>query len=227
MSSQLSISRSSLQRVYKSLGYKPYIPRLVHELNEDDFDRRVEYCETFLSLLQNEPDLIYRVMWSDEAIFKLNGHINRHNSTYWATENPNVTWEHTMQAAGFTVWTCIWSEGVIGPYFFEDTVTAQSYLTMLNNYFYPVYRDLSDNESIFLCKMARQRIMLMMFEIGLTKIFQQGGLDVEVQSTGLQDLLISVQPTSFYGDISKISCTKATLEPDLISSNQSSQPFQH
>ncbi len=43
----------------------------------------------------------------------------------------------------------IWSEGVIGPYFFDDTVTAQSYLTMLNDYFYPVYRDLSDNESIF------------------------------------------------------------------------------
>ncbi len=90
MSLQLSIPRSPLQRVYKSLSYKPFILILVHELNEDAFDRRVEYCETFLSRLQNEPDLIYRVMWSDEAIFKLNGHINRHNFTCWATENPNV-----------------------------------------------------------------------------------------------------------------------------------------
>ena len=131
------------------MGYKPYIPRLIHQLNEDDFDRRVEYCETFLSFTQNEPDIIHRVMWSDEAIFRLNGHINRHNSIYWATENPNVTWEHTMQAEGLTVWAYIWSEGVIGPYFFDGTVTAQSYLTMLHDYFYPIYRDLSANEPIF------------------------------------------------------------------------------
>ena len=85
------------------MGYKAYIPRLIHELNEDDFDRRVEYCETFLSLLQSEPDLIQRVIWSDEAIFKLNEHINRHNSTYRATQNPNVTWEQPMEAAGLTV----------------------------------------------------------------------------------------------------------------------------
>jgi hypothetical protein len=39
--------------------------------------------------------------------------------------------------------------------------------------------------------MARKRIMLLMFEIGLTKTFQQGGLVVEVQLTGLLDLLTS------------------------------------
>jgi len=149
MSSELNISRSSVLRMYKSMGFKPYVPRLVHELNEDDFDRRVEYCETFLSLLRNEPDLISRVMWSDEAIFRLNGHINRHNSIYWATENPNVTWEQTMQAEGITVWACIWYEGVIGPYFFDSTVTGQSYLAMLNDYFYPIYRELSGNDWIF------------------------------------------------------------------------------
>ncbi|CAF3749130.1 unnamed protein product, partial [Rotaria socialis] len=98
MSLQLNIPRSSVQSIYKSMDYKPYIPRLVHDLNEDDFDRRVECCETFLTLLQNEPDLIYHIMWSDEAVFRLSGHINCHNCVYWATEYPNVTWEHTMQA---------------------------------------------------------------------------------------------------------------------------------
>lgn len=146
MSSELNISRSSLLRMYESMEFKAYVPRLVHELNEDDFDRRVEYCETFLSLLRNEPDLISRVMWSDEAIFRLNGHVNRHNSTYWTTENPNITWEQTMQAEGLVVWACIYYEGVIGPYFFDGSVTGQSYLAMLNDYFYPIYRDLSGND---------------------------------------------------------------------------------
>lgn len=152
MSSNLNISRTSVRRIYKSLGFKPYIPRLVQELNEDDPDRRIEYCETFLSLLENEPDLVHRVIWSDEAVFKLNGHINRHNSVYWATENPNVTWEHAMQAEGLTVWAGIWSQGVIGPYFFNNTVTGESYLEMLNDYFYPAFCDLSGNKSIFYAK---------------------------------------------------------------------------
>ena len=55
------------------MDYKPDTPRLVYELNEDDFDRRLECCETLLSFLHSEPDLIYRIIWSDEAIFKLNG----------------------------------------------------------------------------------------------------------------------------------------------------------
>jgi hypothetical protein len=62
VSSELNISRSSGRRMYKSMGFKPYIPILVYELNEDDFDRRVEYCETLLSLSQNESDLSHRVI---------------------------------------------------------------------------------------------------------------------------------------------------------------------
>ena len=54
-----------------------------------------------------------------------------------------------MQAEGLTVWAGIWSQGVIGPYFLDNTVTSLSNLTGLNDYFYPVYCDLPDNESLF------------------------------------------------------------------------------
>lgn len=127
ISIDLNISRSSVRRIYKSMGFKVYIPRLVHELNEDDFDRRIEYCETILSLLENEPDLIDRIIWSDEAVFKPNEHINRHPSVNWATENPNVTFEQTMQAEGLIVWVGIWSQRVIGSYFFENTDWSKLY----------------------------------------------------------------------------------------------------
>jgi hypothetical protein len=35
------------------------------------------------------------------------------------------------------------------PYFFEDTVTGESYLSMLNEYFYPLFCDLPGKDSIF------------------------------------------------------------------------------
>jgi hypothetical protein len=53
-----------------------------------------------------------------------------------------------MQTESVTVWTAIWLKGVIGPYFFEDTVTGESYLSMLNEYFYSLFCNLPGKNSI-------------------------------------------------------------------------------
>ncbi|CAF3817476.1 unnamed protein product [Rotaria sp. Silwood1] len=42
---ELNISRTSLQRLMKVLNLKPYKPRLLQALNEDDPDRRLKFCE--------------------------------------------------------------------------------------------------------------------------------------------------------------------------------------
>ncbi|CAF2078770.1 unnamed protein product [Rotaria magnacalcarata] len=42
---ELNISRASLRRLMKDLNLKPYKPRLLQALNEDDPDRRLEFCE--------------------------------------------------------------------------------------------------------------------------------------------------------------------------------------
>ena len=120
MNLHLSISMTSLRRIYNALGFKPCIPRLMHQLNENDFDRWVEFCETLLSVIANESDIIKRVIWSDEATFKFNGVTNRRNCVYWEEENLYITYEHTILSEGFTVWSGLWYDGVIGPYFFED-----------------------------------------------------------------------------------------------------------
>lgn len=73
---QLQIPRRSLQRIMKDVGLKMYRPRLLHTLNDDDFDRRVEFCETLLNRLENDETLMDRVAWTDEVTFKLNGHVN-------------------------------------------------------------------------------------------------------------------------------------------------------
>ena len=48
-SAELAISRSSLQKIMKDIGLQPYHPRLLHALNEDDFDRRIQFCENFIT----------------------------------------------------------------------------------------------------------------------------------------------------------------------------------
>ena len=49
---ELGISRRSLCRLMKQSGLKLYRPRLVHELNEDDYDRRQQFCEEMLHAIQ-------------------------------------------------------------------------------------------------------------------------------------------------------------------------------
>ena len=58
---------------------KPYFPRLIHELSEDDFDRRLETCDTLLQKLADDPNFVDNIIWSDESKFTLDGYVNRHN----------------------------------------------------------------------------------------------------------------------------------------------------
>jgi hypothetical protein len=86
------ISRTSVYRILKTFKWKFYVPRLLHAMVEDDPDCRIEFCESV--------DLI---VWSDEATFKLNGAVNRHNCTYWSSENPNVHVGKAVNLPGLTV----------------------------------------------------------------------------------------------------------------------------
>lgn len=137
LSQEFGISHVSVFKLLKERKLKAYIPRLVHALNDDDWDRRLEFSELFLDMVEADATILDRVWWSDEACFKLNGQINRHNCVYWDSENPRVTVEKSVNSPGITVWAAISSLGIIGPYFFEDTVTGEAYRHMLQTFFWP------------------------------------------------------------------------------------------
>ena len=121
----------------KKLGYKPYTPRLFHALNEDDPDRRKQSCEIFEEMLRADSLRIDKIIWSDENIFKLNGHLNRHNCVYWNATNLHHIIEKDVNLPGLTAWCGISSAGIIGPYFFDVCVTEKSYLEMLQHFLIP------------------------------------------------------------------------------------------
>ncbi|KAJ4432746.1 hypothetical protein ANN_21384 [Periplaneta americana] len=97
---------------------------------------------------RGNPGRFSRLVWSDEDTFKLNGTINRHNCVYWANENPHIFQEKAVNFPGLTVWYALSSRGIIGPYFFEGTVTGEKYLQMLETTI-PRLNDLFDNENGF------------------------------------------------------------------------------
>ncbi|GFR23221.1 DUF4817 domain-containing protein [Trichonephila clavata] len=91
-----------------------------------------------------KPGFMGSIIWSDEAQFKLNGTVNRHNCVYWGEENPNITIEKAVNLPGVNVWCGLSSRGLIGPFRFEGTVTGINYLTMLADSIFPAIRALYD-----------------------------------------------------------------------------------
>lgn len=45
LAQEFNVSKSTIGNIFRKTKYHPYKIRLVHELSEDDFDRRVQFCE--------------------------------------------------------------------------------------------------------------------------------------------------------------------------------------
>ena len=148
LSDLVGVSKTTAWKILrKDLRLKPYHIKLVHKLMEDDFDRRAEFCELFLSQLADETDLMDKIIWSDEAIFTLADTVNRHNCVYWDSENPNITKDvDNLGAERVMVWVGVWSGGRLGPYFFDGSVNGQSYLKMLREF---VVKELREKRADF------------------------------------------------------------------------------
>jgi hypothetical protein len=78
-----------------------------------------------------EPDFPRRILWTDEASFKLYGRNSRHNSVYWSDSNPHEVIQEELNVPGITFWAGIWSGGIVGPYIFYGTESGESYLEMI------------------------------------------------------------------------------------------------
>ncbi|UYV72667.1 hypothetical protein LAZ67_10000255 [Cordylochernes scorpioides] len=143
------VSASSVLRILKRGKYRVYIPRLVQQLNDDDPDRMLQFCEWIQEMVIREPGFMGSIIWSDEAQFKLNGTVNRHNCVYWCEENPHITIEKAVNLPGVNVWCGLSSRGLIGPFRFEGTVTGINYLTMLADSIFPAIRALYGNDDFY------------------------------------------------------------------------------
>lgn len=142
---EVAISSASLWRILtEDLRMFPYKVQLVQELKEIDHPSRREFVKIMLEAKVRDPDFFFKkIVFSDEAHFHLGGFVNRHNSRIWGSENPRVINERAQYPKKTTVWCALWSQGVIGPFFFENdnefavTVNGHRYREMIKNFFWP------------------------------------------------------------------------------------------
>jgi hypothetical protein len=75
---------------------------------------------------------------SDEIHFQLSGCVNKQDFHYWSEANPRQLYECPLHSEHLTVWCCVRSFGVIGPYLFEEdghdaTTNSGCYVHMLHD----------------------------------------------------------------------------------------------
>jgi len=140
----LRLSEASVQQIlHKDLHSYPYKIQVTHALHERDYVNRVNFCQTFLQLINQNQELVNNLLMSDEANFHLSGSVNKQNFYYWSATNPIELHERPLHSSKVTVWCGISSFGIIGPYFFEDereraiNVTGPRYIHMLENFLGP------------------------------------------------------------------------------------------
>jgi hypothetical protein len=75
-----NMNHSFVVKLFKKEKYHSYKIQLTHELNEDDPDRRVQFCEELMLRCDEDPNFLNNILFSDEATFCTNGTVvHRHN----------------------------------------------------------------------------------------------------------------------------------------------------
>jgi hypothetical protein len=146
---ETGVSRTSIRRILKTARWKVFIQRLLHALNEDNPDQRVQYCEWFQNMVREDEEFMGKMVWSDEAQFKLNRRVKRHNCVNWAPKNPHVNVGKEVNLLGFNIWCRLSLRGLIGLFFFEGTITGQVYLDMLRTSILHAIHSLLGNDQFY------------------------------------------------------------------------------
>lgn len=116
----------------RTLGMYPYRLLRVHALTDYDKLVRVDACQRLLQLMNDDNLIVY----SDEAIFRTDGFVNRWDCRLWDYFRPDDFVVETSQGSKHTiVWAGMTRDHLFGPYFFPETVTGDSYRAILSEFF--------------------------------------------------------------------------------------------
>lgn len=123
-----NVPKETARKILKSHKFKSYKYNLHQHLYPNDHDRRLLFCNW---VTQNNQ---VSILFSDESRFTNNGMFNRNNTRYWSQRNLHLLREGRFQEQfGINVWMGVLENHLLGPIFFNGTLTGERYLQFLRN----------------------------------------------------------------------------------------------
>ena len=90
--------------------------------------RQLEFAQDVLTQSCGASEYLSKIVFSNECIFRVNGHVNKQNVRIWAKDQPTQVNQAPSNSPGFMVWFAIAKTKIIVPVFFEnEIVTGASY----------------------------------------------------------------------------------------------------
>jgi hypothetical protein len=136
LSLQSGLSYGSVHEATKILKLHPSRVHAMHELEEPDKEKRLQYCRWFTHFIRGGIHILDKVLYSDEAWFHLSGYVNSQNSRIWSVENPHTFHERPLHSLKVAVWCAVSRRRIIGPIFFSETITAERYQELIMNFIF-------------------------------------------------------------------------------------------
>lgn len=129
--SDLGYSRNSIHTILKKHKMHDFKFSTVQDLHPQDPFHRVEYCEMMLVKIQEYPNLLQRIIWTDESKFSKEGIINRRNLHIWSHENPfAIRPKNSQQKFSFNVFAMLMNHRVF--YFiYDQNLNSAKYVDIL------------------------------------------------------------------------------------------------
>ena len=85
----------------------------------------------------------------------MNGYVNKQNCRIWADTNPHQVHQKQLHPEKVTVWSRLWSDGIISPYIFENEDGSSvikngvRYKDMINNFLWTKLDGMDTNDMWF------------------------------------------------------------------------------
>lgn len=95
---QVAVSaRLSLRKITKMRKFYPFKMQIVQDLSEGNSDRRLEFGKSMTQVIIAILTLVETICFSNDTLFFLNKHLNKHNVRYWSDKNPRIVKEEHIQ----------------------------------------------------------------------------------------------------------------------------------
>jgi hypothetical protein len=131
---EIGLPRSMCQRAAKKGGRHAYRFRVVQELKQQDYYKRMTYCRWFQTFIEENQGILDYTWFSDEAWFHLSGYVNSQNTRLWGSENPHALFQEPLHSQKLGVFCAVSQQRIIGPMFFDTTLTSQVYIELFREF---------------------------------------------------------------------------------------------
>ena len=115
LSQEVGTSWATVQRVIHTDLHKfPYKVPILQKQTDANKRERVEFCQRISERIENNPDVPDLIQFSDEAHFRLSGHVNKQNMRFGESQQPHEHTQRPLSQENLTVLCAVGKRGIFG-----------------------------------------------------------------------------------------------------------------